>query len=414
MKIKNILARPGVGAWYVTDLEAVRQGALPDKIGFMYSGTPVTPGFQDIRQPAQAVCVMVVLEDGQIAYGDCATTVFPGRAGRDVPVTPDQMVRIIEDQVAPELVGRDVTTFRGIDEHLASLRVDGRELGPATRYGLSQALLDAAAKARRVPMARVLADEWGTTISTKPIPLNLQTGPDAERGLDKFILRRGDILHTRNPHNEKMFEQVPGAVEYIKDRLTRLAPADYRPTIHLDFYGLMGKVYAGDVGKIVEHIALIERLADPYPVIFGDVTEEKTLEAQVEKMAEIRRAARAAGITGKLLVEEHCLTLEDHKAFIDAGAADYQKVRPLDLGNFSTMMDIGVYVKRERASEGVGIYFTGTGSETETAARVRTHVAMALQADFMLASPGMGLDEAHTVVQNEMTRVLAQVEALAL
>ena len=89
MKIRQVIATPGVGAWYSTDLEAIRRGAKPDANGFLYEGEPVTPGFSAIRQPAWTVCLQLLLDDGMVAYGDCATMTFAGRGGgRDVPVGP--------------------------------------------------------------------------------------------------------------------------------------------------------------------------------------------------------------------------------------------------------------------------------------------------------------------------------------
>lgn len=414
MKIKQIICRPGIGAWYVTDLEAIRRGALPDAVGFLYEGEPVSPGFAAIRTPARTVALQMVLEDGQVALGDCVTTIYPGRPGRDNPLTPEDLISLLDSQVSAMFVGRSVERFRPNDDFLAEIRIDGKPLSPSARYGLSQALLDAAAKARHVPMARILADEWGTEITSEYIPINLQTGPDSERGMDKIILRRGEIFHTKNPHNEKMFEVVPDFLRYLRSRLERLAPTDYHPRIHLDFYGLMGKIFGGDVGRIVGYILELEDLAGPYGLIIGDVVEMPTRDAQIEKMGLIRQAARAAGVRSKLLVEEHCLTLEDHRAFVDGGAADYQKIRPLDLGNISEMMNIARHVKKERAETGVGLYLTGSGSEPEQAARVRTHVALASGVDFMIGSPGMGVDEAHTLIRNEMTRTFALIQDLGV
>ena len=408
MKIRRVIATPGVGGWYSTDLEAIRRGAKPDANGFLYEGEPVTPGFSAIRQPAWTVCLQLLLEDGLVAYGDCATMTFAGRGGgRDAPVGPEGLIGTIERAVVPHLVGLDVSRFRPNDQLLAGLQVDGGPLPPAARYGISQALLDATAKARRLPMARVLADEWGMSLPTTPVALNLQTGPDSDRGIDKIILRRGAVIHTRQPHNPRMFAEIPGFLTALRERLQRLAPADYRPRIHIDFYGLMEELFENDPDRMVAHIAELERLAAPYALLVGDPVELETREAQIDVMARVRRGMRRLGLASRTVAEEHCLTVDDHRAFLDAEAADYQKIRPLDLGNFGAMMDIARLVKVERASAGVGIYLSGSGAETQQAGLARVHLALAANVDVMLGSPSMDVDGAHTLATNEMTKLFA-------
>jgi methylaspartate ammonia-lyase len=42
---------------------------------------------------------------------------------------------------------------------------------------------------------------------------------------------------------------------------------------------------------------------------------------------------------------------------------------------------------------------------------VAVHVAVATQPDIIMAKPGMGVDEGISLVQNEMTRTLAWIQA---
>jgi methylaspartate ammonia-lyase len=175
----------------------------------------------------------------------------------------------------------------------------------------------------------------------------------------------------------------------------------------------MQPIFEGDVDRMVDCIAEFEKLAAPYDLIVGDMVELETRDEQIETMANIRQGVRRLGLRAKTLVEEHCLTVEDQRAFLDGKAADYHKIRPLDLGNISAMMDIARLLKVERASDGVGIYLSGSGAETQEAGRSRVHVALAGHVDFMLCSPGMGVDGAHTLASNEMTKVFALLKELA-
>ena len=70
MKITNIVCSAGRTGFYFDDQRAIKNGAGHD--GVFYVGDPVTAGFKSIRQAGESISVMIVLEDGQIAFGDCA------------------------------------------------------------------------------------------------------------------------------------------------------------------------------------------------------------------------------------------------------------------------------------------------------------------------------------------------------
>jgi methylaspartate ammonia-lyase len=405
MKIGNVLAAPGAAAWYSTDLEAVRRGARTDKIGLIFQDPPVSAGFTSVRQPAQAVCVMIVLDNGHIAYGDCVATTFPGQNDKDRQVSSHQIVALVEHEIAPLLIGCDAAAFRENDDMLVEKSSVTRTIGPAVLYGLSQALLSAAAIARQCPMANILASDWSTEISRELRPLNLQTGPDWARGIDKIILRRGASIHTRNPHNPRMFAALPEALGYINERLKKLAPSDYRPMVHMGLYGLPGTIFNFDEEKICDHLRELERIIAPYTLLASDVVEMKTRDLQIENLAGLRSRLKDAGSKVALMAETFCLTVDDHIAFKQAGAVDYQKIRPLDVGSFGSMMNIAA-IRKAKVQRNPKFYLAGSATETDISARARAHLGMAIGADLVLAGPGMGVDEAHSIMSNEMGRIL--------
>jgi len=55
----------------------------------------------------------------------------------------------------------------------------------------------------------------------------------------------------------------------------------------------------------------------------------------------------------------------------------------------------------------MGAYLGGSVTETDQSSRLGAHVAMATQPDQILARPGMGVDEGHMIVYNEMARIAA-------
>src|SRR4030088_2328999 len=109
MLIVEVMAIPVRTGFYADDQAAIRAGAQPD--GFRYGGAPVTPGFRAIRQPGEAVSVMLLLDDGQVAYGDCAAVQYAGVGGREALFDAATAVELIDRQVAPLLRGAAVGDF---------------------------------------------------------------------------------------------------------------------------------------------------------------------------------------------------------------------------------------------------------------------------------------------------------------
>lgn len=98
--IADVLAVPATGGYFSDDQAAIRAGATRD--GLTYSGRPLTPGFEAIRSPAGALSVLLVLSDGYVAHGDCASVQYSGVGGREARLHPEAVARVFEFEVAPE------------------------------------------------------------------------------------------------------------------------------------------------------------------------------------------------------------------------------------------------------------------------------------------------------------------------
>jgi methylaspartate ammonia-lyase len=59
--------------------------------------------------------VMLMLDDGQVAYGDCMDVIFSGAAGRDPVFRVVEHLPMMESVVRPRLLGRALTAFRPTD-----------------------------------------------------------------------------------------------------------------------------------------------------------------------------------------------------------------------------------------------------------------------------------------------------------
>ena len=94
MKIRTALFAPGSSAFFFDDQRAIKRGAPHD--GFVYDGQPVTPGFSRIRMAGETISVLLELEDGQIAVGDCVAVQYSGCGGRDPVFLADTYLPVLE------------------------------------------------------------------------------------------------------------------------------------------------------------------------------------------------------------------------------------------------------------------------------------------------------------------------------
>ena len=216
MKIKDVVCAAGSTGFYFDDQRAIKRGAGHD--GMFYIGQPVTEGFSAVRMKGEAVSVMIVLEDGQIAFGDCAAVQYSGAGGRDPLFLAKDFIPIIEQYVRPMLLGREADDFRSLCAQMEAIEVNGKRLHTAIRYGVSQAILDAVAKATGRLMCEVVADEYGCTVSQTPIPIFTQSGDDRYDNADKMIIKRAQVLPHALINNvqTKLGEHGEKLLEYVK------------------------------------------------------------------------------------------------------------------------------------------------------------------------------------------------------
>lgn len=407
MKIIDVIVSDGVTGFYFDDQKAIKAGAAAD--GFALRGAPQTPGFTAVRQRGEAISVMLVLEDGQIAYGDCAAVQYSGAGGRDPLFLAGDFIPLLEREVMPRLKGRVLQAFRPLAEEFDILRrPDGSRLHTAIRYGVTQALLDAVARSRRLTMAEVLAEEYNTVLADRPIPIFVQTGDDRYINADKAILKRAQVL----PHGlinnvetklGRHGELLAAYVTWLRERVRELGEPGYAPVLHIDVYGTIGQAFNDDPGRMADYLAALGQAAAPLRLRIEGPVDAGNKPGQIEALLRLRRMLQQKGVAVEIVADEWCNTWEDIKEFVDAAAADMVQIKTPDLGGINNTVTAVLYAK----SKGVGAYLGGTCNETDRSAQVCVHIALAAGPDQMLAKPGMGVDEAYMVVANEMSRTLA-------
>lgn len=406
-RIVDILTVPGRTGFFADDQLAIRAGAKHE--GFGYAGDPVTPGFTDIRQPGETLSVLLMLDNGDVAHGDCASVQYSGAGGRDPVFAAAEAARVVSSFIAPLLVDCHAASFRELTAAVDAIEVDGRPLHTAVRYGVSQALLDAVARGRRVTMAEVVRDEYATGVGLAPVPMFVQSGDERYDSVDKMILKEAGAL----PHG--LINSVEGKlgvrgellVEYVtwvRERVLAIRRRpDYQPTLHFDTYGTVGLIFDADPRRMGAYLARLGELAAPFRLRIEHPVDAGSRDGQVHALNALRDELRRLGSAVQLVVDEWCNTLDDIEVFVTAQAADVIHVKTPDLGGVNHTAEALLLVR----AGGLAAYCGGTCNETDRSAQVTAHVAMACGADQILAKPGMGGDEGMMIVGNEMARTAA-------
>lgn len=406
MKIVEVLASPGLTGFYFDDQKAIKAGAGHD--GFAYTGEPMTPGFTAVRQRGESISVLLMLEDGQVASGDCAAVQYSGAGGRDPLFLAKDFIPIILEEIRPKLVGQELDSFRRIADLVEhSVRPNGERYHTAIRYGVSQAILDAVAKAKKVTKTEVILEEYHLPMVLEPVPIFAQTGDDRYDNADKAILKRVGVLPHALINNVetklgKNGELLLEYVEWLKNRVIVLGDPNYRPILHIDVYGTIGLAFENNVERMVEYFAALEKAAEPLHLRIEGPMDAGSKKGQIEQIKALREALKKRGIKVEVVADEWCNTYEDIVEFVDTQAADMVQIKTPDLGGIQNTIKAVLYAKKF----GVGAYVGGSCNETDSGGRTAVHVALATRPDQMLAKPGMGVDEGYMIVHNEMNRTL--------
>lgn len=411
MRISSARFSRGVASFFFDDQRAIKAGAPQD--GFIYTGSPVTPGFSAVRQPGECISVQLELEDGSIAVGDCSAVQYSGAGGRDPLFLSQPFVEQMDTHLRQWLEGRDAGSFVNNSRALDGLLIEGKALHTAIRYGVSQALLDAAALATRSLKAEVLCREYNLPLVAEPVPLFGQCGDDRYTTVDRMILKRVDVL----PHG--LINSIPlklghrgelllEYVHWLVKRIGQLCPAgDYRPALHIDAYGTIGLLFGDDVQRIVAYLEQLASAAGRHAIYLEGPVDAGSKSAQITLLGELRERLRTKGCPVRLVADEWCNTYADVVDFSDAKCCDMVQIKTPDLGAVHNVVEAIRYANEQ----GVEAYQGGSCNETDISARLCVHLALAARPSRLLVKPGMGFDEGMTIVFNEMQRTLATLRA---
>jgi len=410
--IESVEAVPVFGGFFFDDQRAIRAGA--EREGFAYVSPSKTEGFDAVREPAEAVSVVLELDDGTTATGDCAAVQYIGAGGRDRIFDGERCAKIIESEIARELEGRSAAAFSSNIEFVENEVIDEMDTEQrhgAINYGVSQALLEAAALAERTTMTEVLAETYDTTPASEPIPVYAQTGDSRRRNAEKMIIKGVDVLpHGLFNNVDKLGdegEKLVAYLEWLSERVGDLGQDGYEPRFHVDVYGTIGELFGSpyDSRGVVEYFARLERAAEPYALQIEGPMDAENRTGQISAMAELRDALAENAVDVDIVADEWCNTIDDIERFVDEEATDVVQVKTPDLGGIQNSVKAVQYCEGTESRA----YLGGSCAETDNTARACAHVALATQPIQVLAKPGMGVDEGYMIVKNEMQRTLARI-----
>ncbi len=406
MIIKRAIFAPGKSAFFFDDQKAIKKGAVAD--GLVYRGKPVTAGFQRIRMAGECISVLLELENGRIARGDCAAVQYSGVGGRDPLFLASRYLPFMKKNIAPLLEGMELGTFRSMADRFDHMTINGKSLHTAMRYGLTQALLDARAQADNKMMCEVVCEEYGLPLVPRRVKIFGQSGDDRYSNADKMIMKGVEVL----PHalinnvDEKLGRDGAKLHEYIRwlaARIKKLRNREsYKPDIHIDVYGTIGLIFDNDMEKVTDYLASLEKDAGGFKLYIEGPVDMEARGPQIEALARITAGLKARGSKVRIVADEHCNTLEDIREFTDAKAGHMLQIKTPDLGGIQNVVESVLYCR----ANGAEAYQGGTCNETDISAQACVHVAMAARPVRMLAKPGMGFDEGFMIVNNEMERII--------
>ena len=405
MQITRVLAVKNLSAYYYEDVNALQVNPTAEDDRWFTPGS--SPGFKMVREPAEVVSVGIEVA-GQVYWGDAVGVSYAGKAGRRGVFRSGDGVREILDVIRPWLHAQSFADFRSASNALKQFSQRGAEpLHAATLYGVSQALLLAFSQTRSA--YETIASEWKlSSNSLMPLPIQGSCGNNFYSGTDKMLVHKLAAL----PHSQvdNIAEQVGNdggkflqRAAWLKERIKTFNYTSYNPVVALDVHGAFGKIFDLDTAKIAAYLCKVEDILAPFHVRIESPLLGSSREDHLTLMTSLDSNLKALGSKIVLAIDEWANTLEDIKYFADSNFSGMIHVKMPDLGIVADVVDAVLYCK----SKGVQVLLGGSCIETEISSKIGIHIAMVTRPDYVLARPGMGIDEAIMLTSNEMQRIVA-------
>lgn len=322
-----------------------------------------------------------------------------GYSRRDLLAAP---LRFLKSDASAEQI-------RGTEEpSVAQYITVRRPLVPGIRYGISQALLRAVAWSQNVTAAEVIADEWSLSGAGASVSLQVDCAIEERAQAEAAIALRADSLgQVMLPRTGFELGEDGGApvryVRWLRGRLDALQDAAYRPTIHIDLRGALGRLYDNDLGRVLGYLHRLESAAEAYSIRVEDPISMESRTEQIEALRTLREYIDFRGMDVPLTAHQWVETFDDVQAFVDAEAVDAIRIRMAEQGGIASSVEAILAGQ----AQGVGILLGDSCFGTDLSARMATQVAVAVEPDVYVVGLGPSMPASVVVVRNEMARAEA-------
>lgn len=405
-RIVKVLTSVSWGSYYFEDLARIRRDLVPTSERYH---TPTGHGaYANVRTPVPAVSVGLMLGNGAVAWGDCVPVSFSGKSGRALPKDPQELSHWIESTLGPWFENRLVLPWIVLEKDF--LR-EFSDIPAFIRYGVSQAMVNAAVSVSQKPHWQIFAEDLGYQNPDAVINLHGSCGGDWGDTVDRMLVRK--LKYLPQGQFEFLEKQIgtdgKALMSWIDDFKTRAMRFGYLPTLTLDFHGALDELCDQDLERVADMIEAVAVQAKPHSCHIESPLAAPNFEMFKERIFRLRAILNDRGLRTpqlRIVADEWANSLSDIRQLTVDNGVDGVHIKMPDTGTLSECA-MAVDVIR-----GAGKFALLGGSCTETmlGAKATAHLAVVAKPNAVLVKPGMGFDESFAYLDAEMKR--AVIEAL--
>jgi methylaspartate ammonia-lyase len=238
------------------------------------------------------------------------------------------------------------------------------------------------------------------------LPLQGSSGHNRYENADKMIVRRLAALpHSQVDHIESQVglhgEHLLAYARWLRERLCQFGDPDYRPIIHLDVHGAIGKVFDHRLDRMADFLLRMHDELHGLSLRVESVALADSRDAQIRLYMDLKNELARRKSSIWLVADEWANQLPDIQSFADAGCVHMIHIKTPDVGSIVDIVDATLYCKQKE----MPVLLGGSCIETSLSTRATIHVAMVTRPAMVLIKPGMGIDEGYMLCQGEMARI---------
>lgn len=399
LKIIDVLTYQGWGGYFFEDIDQIRKKHIPPET--RYHTATSHKRYPFVRTAAPVVGVGLKLDDGSVHWGDAVAVSFGGKSGRAGPSNPKKLEDWFQKDFRSWCLNKKINTW--LDMELQFLKTFG-SVAPFIRYAVSQALVAAVSHIQTKLPFLVISEDFGVNPSLVPIPLHGSSGANFTDTVDRMLARKLKYLPQGQFENLQKEIGTNGKelLKWISRFKNRAKKFGYKPTLTLDFHGALDSTFKYDDRNIARFISEMAKKSHPHLLHVESPIVGTTLKDHSSRLHNIRKTLQTLSSDVRIIADEWANELSDIQYLLDQNAVDGIHIKMPDTGS---LFECG---KAILACKNAGAFalLGGSCTETDLGARASAHLALALKPDALLVKPGMGFDESHALMSNEMKRSL--------